>query len=393
MIDTGRPCFELVRGLTVPPRDPQGRREGYTTGVSAAAATQAACRLLERDERPERVAVPLPLGFDLSIPINRLAYADGTATAGVIKDGGDDPDVTHGAEVLATVRRVAGPGVHIRGGPGVGTVTQPGLELPPGSPAINPVPRRMIIEAVTLGLEPGTDRPDPGVEITIAIPRGAELARKTLNARIGIIGGLSILGTTGIVRPMSTASWRASVVQSIDVAAANSLVHIVLTTGGRSERFAQALFPELPELAFVQMGIFTGESLKRAAERGVPRVTICGMIGKIAKLATGQMQTHVAGGGVDLAFLGQLARAASGDDALAAAVAGANTARHVEELIDAAGFTEFYQHVSAQAASACGAHAGGRLDVEVVLFSLLREGKPLARARVGVLQGEARGAS
>ena len=131
----------------------------------------------------------------------------------------------------------------------------------------------------------------------MSIPGGEELARKTLNSRIGIVGGLSILGTTGVVRPMSTASWRASVVQSIDVAAANSLRHIVLTTGGRSERFAEAVYPDLPEMAFVQMGIFTGDALKRAAERGVPTVTICGMIGKMAKLATGQMQTHVAGGG------------------------------------------------------------------------------------------------
>jgi cobalt-precorrin-5B (C1)-methyltransferase len=380
MSRTDRPPFELVRGLSVPPRNPRGNREGYTTGASAAAATQAACRLLQRDERPERVAVASPLGFDLWIPINRLAYADGTATAGVIKDGGDDPDVTHGAEVLATVRRVAEPGVQIRGGTGVGTVTQPGLELPPGAPAINPVPRRMIAQAVAIAL--GTEQPDPGVEVTIAIPRGEELARKTLNARIGIIGGLSILGTTGIVRPMSTASWRASVVQSIDVAAANSLVHIVLTTGGRSERFAAALFPELPEMAFVQMGIFTGESLNRAAERGVPRVTICGMIGKIAKLATGQMQTHVAGGGVDIAFLGDLTRTAGGGETLAAAVASANTARHVEELVEAAGFTAFYQHVAVHAAAACSSHVGGRLDVEVVLFSLLDEGRVLARARI-----------
>jgi cobalt-precorrin-5B (C1)-methyltransferase len=389
MIGIDRPRLEIVRGLSVPPRDPRGSREGYTTGASAAAATQAACRLLERDERPEVVAVPSPLGFDLRIPINRLVYEAGTATAGVIKDGGDDPDVTHGAEVLATVRRLAEPGVHILGGPGVGTVTQPGLELPPGSPAINPVPRRMIAEAVAIALGLGIgdrDRdpqPDPGVEVVIAVPRGEELARKTLNARIGILGGLSILGTTGVVRPMSTASWRASVVQSIDVAAANSLTHIVLTTGGRSERLAEALFPELPEMAFVQMGIFTGDSLKRAAERGVPRVTVCGMIGKIAKLATGQMQTHVAGGGVDVAFLGGLARAAGSDESLAGAIARANTARHVEEIVEAAPFTPLHHHVAARAAEACAAHVAGRLAVEVVLFSLLHDGRVLARARAG----------
>lgn len=375
MIETERVPWEIVRGLTVAPRNPQGTREGYTTGASAAATAEAACRVLERNERPEIVAVRSPLGFDLMIPINRLAFSPGTATAGAIKDGGDDPDVTHGAEVLATVRRVPEPGVHVRGGAGVGTITQPGLELPPGSAAINPVPRRMIAEAIARVL--GTDRPEPGVEVTIAIPGGEELAKKTLNSRIGIVGGLSILGTTGVVRPMSTASWRASVLQSIDVAAANSLRHIALTTGGRSERFARQVYPALPEMALVQMGIFTGDALRRAVERGVSKVSVCGMIGKLAKLATGQMQTHVAGGGVDVAFLADLARDAGTDAALAASIAAANTARHVEELIDAAGFETFYRHVAARAAACCNAHAGRRLEVEVILFDF--EGRIHAR--------------
>jgi cobalt-precorrin-5B (C1)-methyltransferase len=371
-----RPPFELVRGHTVPPRNPQGNREGYTTGACAAAAAQAACRLLERDERPETVHVPTPLGFSLTIPINRLSYSGGTAVAGVIKDGGDDPDVTHGAEVLAQVRRVHEPGVHIRGGPGVGTVTQPGLELPPGSAAINPVPRRMIAEGVRIAL--GSDEPSPGVEVTVSIPGGEALAKKTLNARIGILGGLSVLGTTGVVRPMSTASWRASVVQAIDVAAANSLAHVVLTTGGRSERFAEALFPDLPEMAFVQMGIFTGDSLKRAVARSVPRVTVCGMIGKVAKLAAGQMQTHVAGGGVDVRYLAELAREVGANDDLVGRIAEANTGRHVEEMIDAAGLRGFYTVLAERAAASCLRHAGGRLELEVVIFDL--DGRVLARA-------------
>lgn len=378
MMGTARESVDIVRGITVPPRNPQGTREGFTTGASAAAATQAACRLLVLDERPEVVPVHSPLGFDLMIPVNRLALAGGIATAGVIKDGGDDPDVTHGAEVLATVRRVDEPGVHIRGGEGVGTITQPGLELPPGSPAINPVPRKMIAEGVARVL--GTERPDPGVEVTISIPGGEALAKKTLNARIGIVGGLSILGTTGVVRPMSTASWRASVVQSIDVAAANSLTHIVLTTGGRSERFAEELYPALPEMAFVQMGIFTGDSLKRAVDRGVPKVTICGMIGKMAKLATGQMQTHVAGGGVDVGFMSELAREAGASDELVAAIASANTARHVEELVDAAPFPEYYRHIAERAAACCNAHVAQRLDLEAILFDF--DGKVLARVLV-----------
>ena len=381
MSRVARPSFELVRNLAVPPRNPQGSREGYTTGASAAAAAQAACRLLAGDERVERVRVPTPLGFDLDIAVNRLAYdeATSTATAGVVKDGGDDPDVTHGAEVLVSVRWSDRPGLQILGGAGVGTVTQPGLELPPGSPAINPVPRRMIAEGVAIGLgrEPGA----PGLELTVAIPGGEALAKKTLNARIGIVGGLSVLGTTGIVRPLSTASWRASVLQSIDVAAANSLRRIVLTTGGRSERFAEALYPELPEMAFVQMGIFTGDALKRCRARGVASATVCGMIGKLAKLAAGRMQTHVAGGGVDLAFLADLARDAGAPAGLVAEVAAANTARHVEELVDRSGFTPLYDAIARRVAEACAGAAGEGLDLEVVLFDF--DGKILARADAG----------
>lgn len=377
MIQTDRSAFELVRGLKVPARNPRGQREGYTTGACAAAGAQAACRLLERDERPETVAVRSPLGFDIVIPINRLSYSAGQATAGVIKDGGDDPDVTHGAEVLVTVRRAPEPGIHIRGGPGVGTITQPGLELPPGSPAINPVPRRLIVEGVAVVL--GTERPEPGVEVTVAIPGGEELARKTLNERIGIVGGLSILGTTGVVRPMSTASWRASVVQAIDVAAANSIRHIVLTTGGRSERFVQRLYPELPAMAFVQMGIFTGDALKRAVERGVSRVTLCGMIGKMAKLASGQLQTHVAGGQVKLDFLAELAREAGAAPELVAAIARANTARHVETLVDAASAPVVYEHLAHKVAGVCHAFVAGQLDVEAILVNF--DGGVLARAR------------
>jgi cobalt-precorrin-5B (C1)-methyltransferase len=376
MTGAGREPFELVRNLTVPPRNPRGAREGYTTGACAAAAAQAACRLLVRDERVERVNVRSPLGFDLVIPVNRLAYVEGVATAGVIKDGGDDPDVTHGAEVIVSVRWAKEPGVIIRGGTGVGTITQPGLELPPGSPAINPIPRQMIIQGIALAL--GTESSAPGVEVTVSVPRGEELARKTLNARIGILGGLSILGTTGVVRPMSTASWRASVVQAIDVAAANSLRQIVLTTGGRSERFAEGIFTGLPEMAFVQMGIFTGDALKRCAERGVARVSVCGMIGKLAKLATGQMQTHVAAGGVDLAFLAELAREVGAQGDLVQAVSAANTARHVEELVGASGHSALYDRIAERVARACHQFIGGRIEVESVLFAF--SGRVLARA-------------
>jgi len=366
----------ICRGHTVPPRNPQGRREGFTTGTAAAAAARAACLVLLDQGWPETVAVPLPIDRTLEIAINSLAYQDETARAGVIKDAGDDPDVTHGAEICAAVRRVPEPGIHILGGVGVGVVTQRGLELPVGSPAINPVPQRMIREGVAAVL--GSDTPVPGVEVTISVPNGEELARRTFNARIGIVGGISILGTTGIVRAMSTASWRASVVQAIDVATANSITHIVLSTGGRTERFARLRYPDLPEMAFVEMGIFTGASIQRAAERGVPRVSLCCMIGKLAKTAAGKMQTHVAGNQVDCAFLAQVARDLAAPAELVAAIEQANTGRHVQEIVQAAGFTDFFPRLCALAARQCAQLVAGAVAVDVVLYDF--DGQVLAQA-------------
>jgi cobalt-precorrin-5B (C1)-methyltransferase len=357
---------KIVRGHCVPPRDTKGRREGFTTGTAAAAAAKASCLVLLDQGWPEKVRIQLPIPRVLEILINTLEWNGETASAGVVKDAGDDPDVTHGAEIFATVRRVPETGIHVLGGVGVGVVTQRGLELPVGSPAINPVPLQMIRLAVAEVL--GTDVPDPGVEVTISVPNGEELARRTFNARIGIVGGISILGTTGVVRAMSTAAWRASVVQAIDVAAANSVSRIVLTTGGRTERFARQLYPELPEMAFVQMGIFTGDSLKRAVQRGVPRVSLCAMIGKLSKTAAGKMQTHVAGNQVDCAFLGRVAKEMDAPETLVMAIAEANTARHVQELIEAAGLTRFYPRLCRLAAEQCRTVVADKLRIDVVLL-------------------------
>jgi cobalt-precorrin-5B (C1)-methyltransferase len=372
-----RPPHKIVRGNTVPPRNPQGRREGFTTGTAAAAAAGAACLVLLDRGWPETVTVQLPIGRTLDVPINTLEWTGEAASAGAVKDAGDDPDVTHGAEIFATVCQVPEPGIRLRGGVGVGVVTRRGLELPVGSPAINPVPQRMIRQAVAAVL--GSDRPEPGVEVTISVPGGEELARRTFNARLGIVGGISILGTTGIVRAMSTAAWRASVLQAIDVAAANDVGMIVLSTGGRTERFAQALYPHLPEMAFVEMGIFTGVAIQRAAERGVSRVGLCAMIGKLSKVAAGKMQTHVAGNQVDCDFLARVAGELGAPAELVAAVGAANTARHVQELVEAAGLARFFTRLCELAAEQGAAVAPGKVTVEVVLFDF--DGRVLGRAQ------------
>jgi cobalt-precorrin-5B (C1)-methyltransferase len=262
----------------------------------------------------------------------------------------------------------------LRGGDGVGVVTRVGLGLEVGGPAINPVPRRMIEREVREAL--GDVLQTRGVDIEISVPGGQEMARKTLNGRLGILGGISILGTTGVVKPYSTSSWRASVEQAIDVAAANGQKHIVLTTGGRSERFAQQLLP-LPEIAFVEMGIFTGRALRRCARRHVERVTLGGMIGKLSKTAQGHLQTHVAGNQVDPPLMAELAAQAGAPDSLVAEIRGANTARHVQEIVSAAAFTPFFDAICREAARRCAEHVNHVLAVDCLLFDF--DGQLLGR--------------
>jgi cobalt-precorrin-5B (C1)-methyltransferase len=350
----------------VPPRDRRGLRTGYTTGACATAAALAAARGLLTGKRQESVTIRLPAGRDATFPLHSFELADGSALASVVKDAGDDPDVTHGAEIRARVRSRDEPGVLLRGGEGVGTVTRPGLGLEVGGPAINPVPRRMLEEHLgALLAEAGSER---GLEVTIEVPRGEEMARKTLNGRLGIVGGISILGTTGLVIPYSTAAWRASVEQALDVAAANGQRHVVLATGGRSEQYAMRLLPELPEVAFVEMGEFTGHCLKRAARLKLDRISLAGMIGKLSKLAQGHFMTHVAGNQVDLGFLAELAAAEGADDDLVQRARGANTARHFQELILASGPRTVFSRLSSLVCEQASELVKSALEVDCYLF-------------------------
>jgi cobalt-precorrin-5B (C1)-methyltransferase len=314
---------------------PRALRTGWTTGTCAAAAAKAAAIALGTGEVQRTVEIGLPSGQRVSFPVEACSVTPGPAQAEavVIKDAGDDPDVTHGARLTATVRWRAEPGVELDGGAGVGVVTKPGLGLEVGGPAINPVPRQMI--AASVGEAVDLDR--RGVRVVISVPDGERMARKTTNARLGIIGGISILGTTGIVRPFSTASWRASVEQAVRVLAAQGERTVVLCTGGRTERGAMRLLPALPEVCFIEVGDFTGAALRRAVEHGLDRVVFVGMAGKLTKLAAGVLMTHYTRSKVSLDLLGDITRSAGGGDALAAEVAAANTARHAAELWEPAG--------------------------------------------------------
>ncbi|WP_299815408.1 cobalt-precorrin-5B (C(1))-methyltransferase [uncultured Jannaschia sp.] len=274
-------------------------RRGWTTGACATAACRAALEGLWGGAVPDRVTITLPKGETPGFDVVGVRRGAGWVEAGVIKDAGDDPDVTHGAEIRVRVAASAS-GVVFRAGEGVGRVTKPGLPIPVGEPAINPVPRAMLDEIVAeLAATHGRA---PDVEITISVPGGAALARKTWNPRLGIEGGLSILGTTGIVRPFSCAAWIASIHRGIDVAVASGLTHVAGCTGATSERVVQALHG-LPDGAMLDMGDFAGGMLKYLRRHPVARVTVGGGIGKMTKLAQGAMDLHSARSQVDLALL------------------------------------------------------------------------------------------
>jgi cobalt-precorrin-5B (C1)-methyltransferase len=339
----------------------RGLRTGWTTGTCASAAAKAAVIGLLSGRVPDEVEVGLPGGQRVAFAVTDAVAGD-PAVAAVVKDAGDDPDVTNGAHVTVAATWGDGPTgqVSLGAGPGVGTVTLPGLGLAVGSPAINPVPSRMIRAAVA-------EVTDRAVALTVSVPGGEEMAARTSNARLGIVGGISILGTTGIVRPFSTASWRASVVQQVEVAAAQGYRHIVLSTGGRTDAAAQRLLPELPPVCFVEVGDFTGIALRRAASAGVGRVTFVGMAGKITKLAAGVMMTHYRRSKVDGDLLEEVARRAGAPPELVAAARATATARHFAEACVAAGCLEPLAELSRRAAAACRSFVDGRVDVDVVM--------------------------
>src|SRR5882672_4152808 len=271
--------------------EPQLLRRGWTTGACAAAAARAAYAALLTGEFPDPVTVRLPRGQKPSFPLALAELRDGWARAGIVKDAGDDPDVTHGATIIAELAWAeAGSGIGFVAGEGVGTVTRPGLQLAVGEPAINPAPRAMIREALC-ELAEANGAPPPDVMVTIAIPGGERLAEKTMNARLGIVGGLSVLGTTGIVVPYSCASWVHSIQRGIDIARAAGFDHVAAATGNTSERAVQRLYG-LPEAALIDMGDFVGGTLKYLRRHPVPRLTLAGGFAKIAKLAQGHLDLH-----------------------------------------------------------------------------------------------------
>ncbi|HLO77716.1 MAG TPA: cobalt-precorrin-5B (C(1))-methyltransferase [Magnetospirillum sp.] len=336
-------------------------RKGWTTGACAAAAAKAAFVALHSGAFPDPVTIRLPQG---QMPAFALARADITAqaaTAGVVKDAGDDPDVTHGALILATVARSpAGSGVTFRAGPGVGTVTLPGLPLPPGEPAINPGPRAQIaanLEDAAAALGAAAD-----ACVTISIPGGETLAEKTLNGRLGIRGGLSILGTTGVVLPYSCSAWVHSIHRGVDVARALGLDHLAGTTGKTSEALARRVLG-VPDQALIDMGDMAGALLKYLRSHPVPRLTLVGGFAKLTKLAAGELDLHSRASRVDVALLAQLL----GDiGAASETISAAQACTSAGQVLALAGALPLGDRVARRAREAALAVLAGGTEVEVI---------------------------
>ena len=347
-------------------RKPQGElRRGWTTGACATAAVKAALKALWGDGFPKEISITLPKGETPTFPLALTEQGNGWAQVGITKDAGDDPDVTHGALIVAKVHE-SGVGINYLAGEGVGIVTKAGLPLAVGEPAINPKPREMIEIAVMEQAERFGRKANLSIEISI--PGGEEIAKKTWNGRLGIKGGLSILGTTGVVRPFSCAAWIASIHRGIDVARADGLKHVAGCTGATSEATVQNHFG-LPDHAMLDMGDFAGGMLKYLAKHPIDRVTIGGGIGKMTKLAQGARDLHSARSQVDFDQLDRWAR-----DLGRPSIANANTALEAFEIAGA----PLAEAVAKRAKEAAAEIAGNAISVDTVVID--RTGNIIGRA-------------
>ena len=364
------PKTRLEPGSGSPQRSPEDApaaplRSGWSTGACATAATRAAYTALLTGTFPDPVTIRLPRGETPRFPLAHSHLGEGYARAGITKDAGDDPDVTHGALVLARVRRrPSGSGLRFAAGPGVGTVTRRGLQLAVGEPAINLAPRRMMADVVRdVAAAHGADG---AVEIEIAIPGGELLAQRTANGRLGIRGGLSVLGTTGVVRPFSCSAWIDSIRRGIDVARASGVEHLAAATGSRSEQAVQRRY-DLPEVALIEMGDFAGAVLKYLRRHPVPRLSLAGGFAKLSKLAAGALDLHSRAGAADTGWLARQVETLGAPPATVERLRRAHSAARALELATAEGLP-LAQAVAVAARGRAASLVGSRVAVEVLIF-------------------------
>ncbi|MDM5212812.1 cobalt-precorrin-5B (C(1))-methyltransferase [Peribacillus sp. NJ4] len=360
-------------------KDPSQMRHGYTTGACSTAVTKAALTALITGDALEEATISLPIGRDATFTIERYDISENSVSAETIKDAGDDPDATHLAHIISTVSWSDAPGIILDGGIGVGRVTKPGLPVPVGEAAINPVPRKMILTTVQQTLE--EFKINRGVKVVISVPAGEEIAKKTLNGRLGIVGGISILGTRGTVVPFSSSAYMASIIQAISVAKASGCEHLVLTTGGRSEKYAMGLLQDLPEEAFIEMGDFVGFSLKQCKRQGIKKVSLIGMMGKFSKVAQGVMMVHSKSAPVDFGFLSEIAQSVGAEDDLVLEIKNANTASQVGDMMSAINNFDFFNKLCESCCHSAIKQVKGGIEMETAIYSL--KGQLLGRA-VGI---------
>jgi cobalt-precorrin-5B (C1)-methyltransferase len=368
---------DAAEGLRLDKPEGAPLRKGWTTGACATAATKAAFTALLTRAFPDPVSITLPKGETPAFALAREGFEGESAFAGIVKDAGDDPDVTHGATVVSTVTRLPpGSGIRFVAGDGVGTVTKAGLPIAVGQAAINPVPRAMMTAVVeALAAE---HQVSPDLEIRISVPGGAGIAEKTWNPRLGILGGISILGTTGIVHPFSCAAWIHSIHRGIDVARAEGLTHLLGATGSTSEKAAQT-FHGLPDGALIDMGDFAGGLLKYLRAHPVPRLTIAGGFAKMTKLAQGALDLHSSRSQVDTQFFLSVPSSSALTKAQKLAIENANTAMEALDIMTGAGIDIARSVAEAAKTTADGVLRDSGVTVDIIVTD--RKGTIIAHAK------------
>jgi len=358
------------------PKRGKALREGFSTGSCAAAAAKGAATALVRHALQVEVTIDLPIGRRVTFPVNACQLEGDLARCSVIKDAGDDPDCTHGAEIVAEVRLKGEPGISIDGGGGVARVTKGGLGIEIGKASITRVPLKMITDSVSEALA-AAEWPG-GADVIIVVPGGVEMAKKTMNQRLGLLGGISILGTSGIVKPYSTAAYKVSIVNAIDVAVASGLTEVVITTGGKSEEYAQRTWGALPETAFIEMGDWVGFTLTYCKKKQIAKVNVGGMIGKLSKVADGEFYTHARQAAINLDGLAAIAESVGAAPEVADKIRRGNTAREAQEIVVAHGVSGFFDRVAEKVSTNCRGYVEGAFSVETVLTDA--DGTILGRA-------------
>ncbi len=345
----------------------QTLRTGYTTGTCAAVAARGALLCLLGGETG-KITVQLPCGDIACIVPEQSSRTDDSGICRVVKDAGDDPDITNGTVISATVKLLSGKMIIIKGGAGVGVVTRPGLAVPPGEAAINPVPRTMIRTALEDILPHGQ-----GAEVIISVARGRELAEKTLNPRLGIVGGISILGTTGLVVPYSHTAYRESIVCALDVARAMGLETIVFSTGKSSEQVAKKVFAEIAEPGFILIADYFSFAVKEAVRHDIKKIILACFPGKLLKIASGAACTHYSKSSIDLAMLADIAQQASISRTQVNAISRANTVRHAFSLMPADQIKRLCSQLSMRAIKRIHSETNGQVSAEVLILAYTNE--------------------